>query len=112
MFETKTSKEIFNDIFLTLKEFFPETNLFQIAVQQESFQIAQFLIKRAEFLTDENYQIACESKNPVLVSFVLNQYAVHYDVKRQTKKVGFHIDTVLLTHIGIHPKFSYLCAQN
>ena len=93
MVETKTCKEIFDDIFLILKEYFPEANLFQVAVQQKSFQIAQFLVKRAEYLTEENYQIACDSKNPVLVSFVLNQYAVHYDVKRQTGKVGFHIDT-------------------
>ena len=85
----KTFKAIFNDVFLTLRDYFPDINLFKIAVEQESFQIAKFLVKRVEYLTDENYQIACGSKNAVLVSFVLNQYAVHYDIERQTAKVGF-----------------------
>ena len=82
----KSFAAIFNDIFPILKDQFPDVNFFKISVQQESFQIAQFLAKRAEYLTDENYQIACDSNDPVLVSFVLNQYAVHYDIERHTAK--------------------------
>ena len=82
----KTVKVIFNDVFSILKDLFPDINFFKISVQQESFQVAQFLAKRAEYLTDENYQIAIDSNDPVLVSFVLNQYSVHYGVERHNAK--------------------------
>ena len=82
----KSFEAIFNDIFPLLKDLFPDINFFKISVQQESFQISHFLAKRAEYLTDENYQIACDSNDSVLVSFVLNQHAVHYDIERPTVK--------------------------